>query len=218
MDEIVEPKVGLQTGDNTLFLRQWFEVSLNNIKFDAKSIDESISSNKKWFPYNKGGSYRKWYGNYDYVVNWENNGAKIRNFKFPNGKQRSVVRNPNYYFRETISWSLITSGGFSIRYRKPSSLPDIAAPFITGLHEDLLYLLGIMNSPVGNYIFKILNPTINLSNGVVANFPVVDTKREKNFDIIESNLNLTTDDWDSFETSWDFIQHPLLSKIDEHNR
>ncbi|CUR63032.1 BREX-1 system adenine-specific DNA-methyltransferase PglX [Leuconostoc gasicomitatum] len=218
MDSIVDPKVGLQTGDNHRFLRQWFEVSLTNIKFNAKSMDESLSSNKKWFPYNKGGSYRKWYGNYDYVVNWENNGAEIRNFKFPNGKQRSVVRNPNYYFRETISWSLITSGGFSIRYRKPSSLPDIAAPFITGLHEDLLYLLGIMNSPVGNYIFKILNPTINLSNGVVANFPVVNTKKEKNFSIIESNLNLTTDDWDSFETSWDFTKNPLLSKIDEHNR
>lgn len=99
MDELVDPRQGLATADNNRFLRQWFEVSYDKIKFDAKNIPESVSSNKKWFPYNKGGSYRKWYGNYDYVVNWENDGQDIKNFKFPNGKQRSAVRNPNYYFR-----------------------------------------------------------------------------------------------------------------------
>ncbi|MCT3044206.1 BREX-1 system adenine-specific DNA-methyltransferase PglX, partial [Leuconostoc mesenteroides] len=125
MDKIVEPRQGLATADNNRFLRQWFEVSLNNIKFDAKSIGESISSNKKWFPYNKGGSYRKWYGNYDYVVNWENNGAKIRNFTDAKGKVRSRPQNTNYYFREAITWSLITSGGFSIRHRSAGSIHDV---------------------------------------------------------------------------------------------
>ena len=219
MDTLVEPRVGLQTGDNSLFLRQWFEVSYGKIKFDAKDIPESVSSNKKWFPYNKGGSYRKWYGNLDYVVNWENDGQEIKNFKFPNGKQRSVVRNPNYYFRETISWSLITSGGFSIRYREPSSIPDIAAPFISSNnHNRLISLLGLLNSPVGNSIFKILNPTINLSNGVVGNFPVLTTNSDKHLPIVNKLINLSKIDWNSFEIAWDFKTHPLIQYIDEHNR
>ncbi|HHZ8502507.1 TPA: BREX-1 system adenine-specific DNA-methyltransferase PglX, partial [Enterococcus faecalis] len=102
MDEIVEPKQGLATANNNRFLREWWEVDINRIKFDATSISDSVNSGKKWFPYNKGGAFRRWYGNYDYVVNWENDGQEIRNFVDDKGKQRSVVRNPNYYFKEAI--------------------------------------------------------------------------------------------------------------------
>ncbi len=221
MDKIVEPRQGLATADNNRFLRQWFEVSLNNIKFDAKSIDESISSNKKWFPYNKGGSYRKWYGNYDYVINWQNNGEEVRNFKFPNGKQRSVVRNPNYYFRESITWSLITSGGFSIRYRQPGSIHDVSGmSAFSETHKNLIAILGLMNSPIGNHVFKMLNPTINLQIGDFNSFPV-QAKIFNNpniINLINNQLDITKADWNQSETSWGFTQHPLLSKIDEHNR
>ncbi|CUW05702.1 putative type II restriction enzyme methylase subunit [Leuconostoc inhae] len=221
MDTLVEPRVGLQTGDNSLFLRQWFEVSLNNIKFDAKSIDESISSNKKWFPYNKGGSYRKWYGNYDYVINWHNNGEEVRNFKFPNGKQRSVVRNPNYYFREAITWSLITSGGFSIRYRSAGSIHDVSGmSAFSSSHDKLMNILGLMNTPIGNHVFKMLNPTINLQIGDFNSFPVLD-KAIDNPEINEKvtgAVAISKNDWDSFETSWNFKMHPLIRHIDEHNR
>ncbi|WP_158682812.1 BREX-1 system adenine-specific DNA-methyltransferase PglX [Lactobacillus sp. CBA3606] len=110
MDDLVDARQGLATADNKRFLRMWYEVANQRISFHSKSIDESIQSNKKWFPCNKGGAYRKWYGNYDYVVNWENDGYEIRNFNWPNGKQRSVIRNPSYYFREAITWSDITSG------------------------------------------------------------------------------------------------------------
>ncbi|WP_311319022.1 BREX-1 system adenine-specific DNA-methyltransferase PglX, partial [Levilactobacillus brevis] len=122
LSKFVDPRQGLATADNNRFLRQWFEVAYSSIKFDARSIEESISSRKKWFPYNKGGTYRKWYGNYDYVVNWKNDGYEIKHFTFPNGKQRSVVRNPDYYFREAITWSDITSGSFAARYRLPGSI------------------------------------------------------------------------------------------------
>ncbi|MDY5161213.1 BREX-1 system adenine-specific DNA-methyltransferase PglX [Leuconostoc citreum] len=221
MDEIVEPRQGLATADNNRFLRQWFEVSLNNIKFDAKSIDESISSNKKWFPYNKGGSYRKWYGNYDYVVNWENNGAKIRNFTDAKGKVRSRPQNTNYYFREAITWSLITSGGFSIRYRNSGGIHDVSGmSAFSEEHDNLIVILGLMNSPIGNYVFKMLNPTINLQIGDFNGFPV-QPKIFINLNIInltKNQIKISEIDWNQSETSWDFTQHPLLSKIDEHNQ
>ncbi|WP_201308104.1 BREX-1 system adenine-specific DNA-methyltransferase PglX [Companilactobacillus farciminis] len=108
MDSIVKPKVGLQTADNNRFLRMWYEVIDNNISFNSKSIKESLESHKKWFPYNKGGAYRKWYGNYDYVVNWENDGYKIRNFTDSKGKVRSRPQNTNYYFHDVISHLIIS--------------------------------------------------------------------------------------------------------------
>ncbi|KAA8357667.1 BREX-1 system adenine-specific DNA-methyltransferase PglX [Leuconostoc carnosum] len=221
MDELVDPRQGLATADNNRFLRQWFEVSYDKIKFDAKSIPESVSSNKKWFPYNKGGSYRKWYGNYDYVVNWENDGQAIKNFKFPNGKQRSVVRNPNYYFREAITWSAITSGVFSVRLMRSGFVfSNAGMAAFNDNHDTLLLLLSLMNSKVGNYILKSLNPTINLGVGDFSNMPVLFNRFPRNSVILTTNkiLIVTVKDWDSFETSWDFTQHPLLSQIDEHNR
>ncbi|WP_273715746.1 BREX-1 system adenine-specific DNA-methyltransferase PglX [Leuconostoc mesenteroides] len=221
MDTLVEPRVGLQTGDNSLFLRQWFEVSYDKIKFDAKDISESVSSNKKWFPYNKGGSYRKWYGNYDYVVNWENNGAKIRNFTDAKGKVRSRPQNTNYYFREAITWSLITSGGFSIRYRSAGSIHDVSGmSAFSSSHDKLMNILGLMNTPIGNHVFKMLNPTINLQIGDFNSFPVLD-KAIDNPEINEKvtgAVAISKNDWDSFETSWNFKMHPLIRHIDEHNR
>ena len=103
MDEIVNPKQGLATADNNRFLRYWWEIDLDRIKFDAISISDSKKSGKKWFPYNKGGAFRRWYGNYDYVVNWENDGQEIRNFVDDKGKLRSRPQNTNYYFKEAIT-------------------------------------------------------------------------------------------------------------------
>ncbi len=221
MDTLVEPRVGLQTGDNSVFLRQWFEVSYAKIAVDAKNIPESVSSNKKWFPYNKGGSYRKWYGNYDYVVNWENNGAKIRNFTDAKGKVRSRPQNTNYYFREAITWSLITSGGFSIRYRSAGSIHDVSGmSAFSSSHDKLMNILGLMNTPIGNHVFKMLNPTINLQIGDFNSFPVLD-KAIDNPEINEKvtgAVAISKNDWDSFETSWNFKMHPLIRHIDEHNR
>ncbi|MBU7557559.1 BREX-1 system adenine-specific DNA-methyltransferase PglX [Weissella paramesenteroides] len=221
MDELVDPRQGLATADNNRFLRQWFEVSYDKIKFDAKSIPESVSSNKKWFPYNKGGSYRKWYGNYDYVVNWENDGQAIKNFKFPNGKQRSVVRNPNYYFREAITWSDVNSGHFSLRYREFGSIHDVKGMSAFSTDKSVFeYILSLLNSPVGEYIFKMLNPTISLQIGNFQTFPVLgidaDSTAIKAF--AHRNISLSRNDWNSFETAWNFKMHPLIRHIDEHNQ
>ncbi|WP_155288050.1 BREX-1 system adenine-specific DNA-methyltransferase PglX [Lacticaseibacillus zhaodongensis] len=220
LSELVDPRQGLATADNNRFLRQWFEVTYSEIKFDAKSISDSVKSKKKWFPYNKGGAYRKWYGNYDYVINWENDGYEIRNFNWPNGKQRSVVRNPDYYFREAITWSKVTSGSFNIRYRNSGSIFDTGGneAFADNLGQ-LLIALGVTNSKAGNYILEILNPTINMLTEDFKHFPVVNGDREDTIKrIVAENINYAESDWNIDETSWDFLTNPLLHKFDEHNR
>jgi hypothetical protein len=148
MNSIVEPKQGLATADNNRFLRLWHEVNYNKINFQCKSIEDSLNSKAKWFPYNKGGPRRQWYGNYDYIVNWENDGFEIRNFKDASGKLRSRPQNTDYYFKEAITWSLITSGGFSIRYREAGSIHDVAGmSAFSNNHNKLMYLLGPISNP-----------------------------------------------------------------------
>jgi hypothetical protein len=212
MDEIVAPKVGLQTGDNNKFLRLWWEIDYEKINLDSKSIEDSIISGKKWFPYNKGGSFRRWYGNYDYVVNWENNGHEIRNFVDDKGKQRSRPQNTDYYYREAITWSDITSSKFSLRYRNSGSIHDVKGmeAFDSFQNENLFYLLGLMNTHVGNYIFKLLNPTISLQIGNFQSFPVLIHKKEHTEKIAADNVKNSKEDFDCFEISWNFNRHPLI--------
>ena len=219
MEDLVDARQGLATAKNDLFLRQWFEVNLDRISFNSKSIPESIQSNKKWFPYNKGGSYRKWYGNYDYVVNWENDGYEIRNFTWPNGKRRSVIRNEDYYFREAITWSDVNSGNFSLRYRTKGSIHDVKGMSAFGTKKNLIAALSIMNTKIGNYVFKMLNPTISLQVGNFKDFPILNIKNPTLCtNLVNENITLCKQYWDSFEDSWDFVTHPFLSHIAEHKQ
>ncbi|WP_261809686.1 BREX-1 system adenine-specific DNA-methyltransferase PglX [Levilactobacillus humaensis] len=219
MDSIVTPRQGLATASNNRFLREWFEVTYREIKFDARSIEDAKESGKKWFPYNKGGSYRKWYGNYDYVVNWENDGNEIRHFSGPNGKIRSRPQNTGYYFHEAITWPLITSGRFSMRLRLQGSIHDVSGmSAFTNKNSDLKYVLGIMNSKIGNYLTKLLNPTINLQIGNFDAIPVILSSEEKTLLIINNNIERSKDEWDMFEASWDFQRHPLLTHIADDKR
>ena len=220
MKNIVAPKVGLQTGDNKIFLRFWYEVENKNICFDAHTISESVLSEKKWFPYNKGGSYRKWYGNYDYVVNWEDDGKQIRNFTDSNGKLRSRPQNTNYYFREAVTWPLITAGSFSMRYRKFGSIHDVSGMSAFAVSKrELLSIMGVLNSYVGNYIFKLLNPTINLQLGNLICFPIIPGILDNSsiVDKVNCNVGICKLDWDLSENSWDFKVHPLLAHIADDN-
>lgn len=212
--DLVEPKVGLQTGDNDRFLRLWWEVDINKIKFDAKTLEDAKKSRKKWFPYNKGGSFRRWYGNYDYIVNWENDGQEIRNFVDHKGKLRSVTRNPNYYFKESITWSDVTSGAFSMRYRPSGSIFDSTGhSAFTENKSDQLYLLGLLNSPIANYIFNILNPTIHMHIGYVSLFPTIINEdiRKKVAELVEEAIRLSKNDWIDNEQGWyTFRKNSLL--------
>lgn len=213
MGEVLDVKQGLATANNDRFLRLWHEVEQEKCKFDSKNAEDLVASKKKWVPYNKGGQRRQWYGNYDYLVNWENDGLEIRNFKDSNGKQRSVVRSPEYHFREAITWGLITSGEFSIRYRTPGGIHDVSgmSAFYNG-KSDLKYILGLMGSLISNHIFKILNPTISLQVGDFKNFPVLIKKEIESYviQLVNKCINISKLDWDMHETSWDFKRSPLL--------
>ncbi|MFT9495897.1 BREX-1 system adenine-specific DNA-methyltransferase PglX [Anaerosolibacter sp.] len=216
MIDLVDPKQGLATADNNRFLRLWWEPNQVKIKYDTKSTEESKTSGFKWVPYNKGGERRQWYGNYDYVINWENDGLEVRNFKDNNGKQRSAVRSPQFYFKPAITWSDITSGGFSIRYRSAGSIHDVTG--MSAFSEEIIklkYLLGLMSTKISDYIFKILNPTIHLQIGNFSNFPVLGYEQiDKNIlSIIDDCIQISKIDWDSFETSWEFSSHPMVKEM-----
>jgi type II restriction/modification system DNA methylase subunit YeeA len=218
MDDCLDVRQGLATGKNAEYIRQWYEVEQEKSKFDSKNAEDLIVTKKKWIPYNKGGQRRQWYGNYDYLVDWENDGYDIKNFRDSNGKLRSRPQNTGYYFREAITWGLITSGGFSIRYRTPGGIHDVSgmSAFYNG-KSDLKYILGLMGSSISNYIFKMLNPTINLQVGDFKNFPVLIEKEYENevIELVNECIKLSKKDWDMHETSWEFEKSPLLdSKID----
>lgn len=220
MAELVEPRQGMATSDNSRFLRLWYEVAKARINLHAKDADLARQSRKKWFPYNKGGAYRKWYGNYDYLINWENDGREVIHLAAEKYNTPSrTIKNVKYYFREAITWSLITSGGFSMRYRTPGSIHDVAGmSAYSDSHSNLILLMALMNSKVGDFVLKLLNPTINLQVGNFSSFPVLETGPNST-DImtrVEKLISLAKIDWDLDETSWGFIQQILISHIAEH--
>lgn len=211
LGELADSKQGLATADNNRFVRVWHEVTKSNICFTAKSIQESIASKKKWFPYNKGGEYRKWYGNNEYIVNWENDGFEIRHFVDNKGKLRSRPQNTAFYFRPSGSWSDITSGTNAFRYKPEGNLFDITGMSFFSA-DKLYYLIGLCNTKIGTEVLKIVAPTIHCQSGDVANIPVIYLKEraDKVNELVKNNIILSSADWDSFETSWDFKTHPLV--------
>lgn len=206
------PKQGLATANNDLFLKLWYEINRNKMGVNLSSNDEATNSHKKWFPYNKGGAFRRWYGNRDYLVNWENDGYEIRNFKDENGKVRSRPQNVAYYFKEAITWSDITSASFSGRYCEEGFMFDIKGSSGFPSHELIFYILGLLNSSVSQQCIKILNPTVTTQVGDMARIPVViDTEQRNHIEsTVKSCIEQSKNDWDSFETSWDFKKHPLI--------
>ena len=211
---LADSKQGLATADNNRFLREWYEVQYYKIKFDACDIDDAVRSNSKWFPYNKGGEFRKWYGNNDYVVNWENDGFEIRNFVDEKGKLRSRPQNTDFYFRESASWSLVTSSMAAFRYKLPGNIFDVAGMSFFS-DNNLFYLLALCNTKVVMEVLKVIAPTINYQCGDIANIPVLieEAKKPLIISTVQNNIALSKTDWDSYETSWDFKKHPLLRPV-----
>ena len=211
--EIANPRQGLATGENDRFTRLWHEVATERLCLHASSRDDALKSNCRWFPYNKGGDFRKWYGNNDCVVNWEKDGYGIRHFYDEKGKLRSVIRNPNTYFHESITWSKISSGIMAFRYKPYGHVYDVAGTSIFAEHDMLMYLQGFCNSCIAMAIAKILSPTINYEVGHIANFPIkqVSNSVESTIDkIVEDSIAISKYDWDCSETSWDFKKHSMI--------
>ena len=219
--EISSPKIGMRTGDNERFLRKWFEVSTRNFKLDCFDKNESLTSEEKWFPYNKGGEYRKWYGNNEYVVNWLNDGYEIKEntrFVYPQlGDNLGwKISNESFYFQPSITWSFISSSFFGVRYTPKGFIFDVAGSSIFPSDTDRLWLTAFLCSHLAFEFMKVMNPTLNFQVGNVADLPVkkpTDISTPNNF--AEKAIFISRQDWDNFEASWDFKTDPLIRQKSE---
>jgi hypothetical protein len=199
---------GLATADNNKFLRLWYECDYNNVFWNCSSHEESYKSPCKWYPCTKGGSFRRWYGNIEYLVDWYQDGKNLKNFK------SAVIRNPNYYFKKAYTWSTISSGKFSMRYAPIGSIFESKGSKCFVDNKNFNYILGMLNSCVAQEMLTFLAPTLDYHEGPVSRIPI---KFPFNYSVMENierivdeNVSISKEDWDSFETSWDFKKHPLV--------
>lgn len=212
VSDMGEGRIGLITGDANRFLRLWSEVDFKRIGFDIHSNEESVKSGLKWFPTQKGGDFRKWYGNLDYIVNWENDGYEMKYDNYMGKRVRSHNYNGDLGFKKAITWTTISSGNFACRFSGDGFIYDTAGPFFHVTDDRKLYmLLAFLDSKVASFYLKIMNPTINFPPGYIQAIPF---SKECQTDQIENLSKSCTDmsknDWDAFETSWDFKKHPLV--------
>lgn len=206
LTEFAAPRKGLTTGDNDTFARLWFEIEL--AKFGINGNNRT-----KWYPMTKGGDFRRWYGNNSYVVNWENDGLEICNFKDEKGKLRSRPQNVSYYFREGISWNDTTATGkIAFRYQTKEFIPNASGPCVYA-NKDLWYLFGLLNSKVSQVLLEILAPNMKFEVGQMGLVPIIMENRPEVEELSHNTVRIAKSDWDSFETSWDFKKHPLLRNV-----
>jgi len=218
LSSVARTRQGLASSDNNRFLKLWWEPSFVKIGFGMKNAEIAKQSRRKWFPCNKGGEFRKWYGNNVYVVNWENDGKEMLEYAAKlYGSPTRTIKNIAYYFQGGMTWGTITSGKLSMRHSPVGFIPEHAGGMIPLLHwgEKEEYLLGMMNSNTAMLFLSFLSPTLRFTEGPVGLVPILYDKRYCG-NIAHIVKNCESDsilDWDSFETSWDFRHHPLLRKV-----
>lgn len=210
---IADAKSGMTTTDNTRFLRLWEEVNCQKIGFGYSNIADTQDMKYKWFPFCKGGDFRRWAGNESFVVNWFNNGEEIR--VAAEGATGGRLVNIDCALRECLVWTKISSANISLRLKKQGIFFSDAAPGVFTNRETLYYLLALLNTKYANEIIKLINPTLNFVPGAVSSVPVKKDEKNKGkiIEIAEGNVQLSERDWDSFETSWNFKKHPLLRNV-----
>lgn len=209
LSSYAETKQGFKTGDNERFLRLWYECSVDRESFSG-------DKEKKWFPCTKGGEFRRWYGNFEYVVDWENDGYKLKNFFDGNGKLRSRPQNLQINFKKQLTWSSISSGNISFRQAADYFMYESKGPVLTP-KIDFDLMLAYLNTKVYQYFISVVAPTLDYSEGAVLRVPYVELQDGQINQCIKSNVgecvNLSRCDWDSCETSWDFVKHPLIRPV-----
>ncbi|WP_270447893.1 BREX-1 system adenine-specific DNA-methyltransferase PglX [Lactobacillus delbrueckii] len=215
--------IGMRTGDNDRFLRLWYEVSIDNVNFGCQSREQQIEVGRRWIPYNKGGNFRKWFGNNEYVVNWFNDGEEIKENTrkmYPNlGENLGwKISNESYYYKPGITWSGVTSNKNSFRAYGPGFIFDSGANgFFPKNSSTINIFTAYLNSCVTQYILNVINPTINTGAGTVKRIPIIipnDTNSLKTIDkLSEDCINISKADWDSFEKSWNFQAHPFICSL-----
>ena len=210
LGEVAPAKQGLATADNERFLRQWFEVSADRSYMQARDREDAQASGARWFPHNKGGEYRKWWGNQDYVVNWEDDGREIQSLVDPKtGKQRSRPQNNDCYFRPCVSWSNVSSGEPSFRLYEASSIFSHVGQAAFPVDSGRLKVLSYANSQVVTTVLDAIAPGTHFEVGQVKNLPWIEPE---SFDStgVERLIDIFRADWDARETSWDFTRPPYL--------
>ena len=199
LSDLVPVKKGLDTGNNDYFLKYWFEVSFCKIGI-RKNKNEFISD-YKWAPHDKGGSFSRWYGNNEWIINWENNGYELRH-------SSANLRSEQLYFKDAITWNSLSSGKISFRLSDIGAISNTAGSSLYPQKEDMLMYLGFLNTKVAQYCLDIISPTLNYSAGPVGLIPVIKTKQ---FDfLVSQNISISRADWDAHETSWDFEENELV--------
>lgn len=204
LGEVAPAKQGLATADNERFLRQWFEVSTERSYMRARDREDAKASGARWFPHNKGGEYRKWWGNQDYVINWQDDGRELWDFR-----PRSVIRNPDCYFRPCVSWSRVSSGELSVRFFSQGSTPNDVGPVIVAERDKLLEIASMSNSAIATGFLAVMAPGTHFEVGQVKNLPWIEPESFEPVGV-ERLIEIFRADWDARETSWDFARPPYL--------
>jgi hypothetical protein len=202
---------GLFTCNNRRFLRHWWEVDKEAIDFHCESAQQCRSSTCRWFPYNKGGAYRKWYGNQEWVVDFSDFGDEIQRYRVKSG-QSAALPGRQYYFQQSLSWGFVSSSKFGVRFYPPGFVFDIAGSSLFPAEKDRLYRLGFLSSSTAFQLLQILNPTLNCQAGDIARLPILETERREKVEVlVKENIALAKEDWDESEISWQFSVHPLVA-------
>lgn len=215
LDKDLTFRQGMTTTNNEKYLRFWHEVSIKNIGFEIKNRADSVKSKCVWFPYQKGGEYRKWYGNNLYIVYYFDDGKELIELvakKYPKiSDPEFIIKNRNWYFKEGLTWSTLTSAAFSARYCDKGFIFDAKGSMAFNKTEDnILYYIALLNSCVSSIYLNILSPTLDFNIVGLKAIPCIIKKYEDIISLTDKCIKITKSDWDAFETSWDFTKHPLL--------
>ena len=214
LEQVANPRQGLKTLDNDYYIRSWYEVDIEKVSFLSASLSDAKKSGKKWFPLNHGGEYRKYFGNNYFVVNWENDGSEMKANAIRKYKciTRTITNIP-YYFKEGITWSVLCSEPSFRWYGKGFIFSNGGQCIVPDTNENLKYLTGLLNSKISGYLLNILSPTLGFESGYLKKLPIIKDQNvvESVKNLTERNIELSTQDWNSFEISWDFKEHPFVT-------
>jgi hypothetical protein len=209
LKKVIDARIGMVSGDNDRFLRLWFEVSNDNIEFCANPNSDPMK--KTWYPLQKGGDFRKWYGNMSYVVNWANDGYEMKFDNYMGKRVRSHNYNGSQQFKDGITWNSISASKFHCRYSPIGFTYDAAGPLCEVTKDGYLWtVLGFLTTKVAEYIFSVINPTINFPSGYLESLPFKVSHKDRVDELVKICVDISKSDWDSFETSWDFKRHPMI--------
>ena len=217
--EFADPQSGLQTSDNERFIRHWHEVSFKQIGFDSVNNSSAQKSQKRWFPHNKGGKFKRWYGNRELVVNWHDDGREIKDFvneRYPylKGNTDYVIKDRGYFFKEGITWSHSTSSFFSARYAPAGAISNVEGP--TLFSDAPFFYLGLLNSSSVWEFLSILNPTLHFLVGNVRELPMPTDDFADNStidEVVKRAVEISRADFNQFESSWEFVSCPILLSL-----